>query len=93
MPSSSLLYAIPSTTKSFAKEDAVLSKNANVIKKVFFIIILFLCFSRPLLKRFWGKVGVKKKRAAWFCGPLMGYGDRNYFLEHSEYSEKLASNL
>lgn len=47
MPSSSLLYAIPSTTKSFAKEDAVLSKNANVIKKVFFIIILFLCFSRP----------------------------------------------
>lgn len=58
MPSSSLLYAIPSTTKSFAKEDAVLSKNANVIKKVF-IIILF--FSRPLLKRFWGKVGVKKE--------------------------------
>lgn len=69
MPSSSLLYAIPSTTKSFAKEDAVLSKNANVIKKVF-IIILF--FSRPLLKRFWGKVGGEKKRAAWFCGPLMG---------------------
>lgn len=93
MPSSSLSYAIPSTTKSFAKEDAVLSKNANVIKKVFFIIILFLCFSRPLLKRFWGKVGVKKREPLGFAALFMEYGDRNYFLEHSEYSEKLASNL
>lgn len=73
MPSSSLLYAILSTTKSFAKEDAVLSKNANVIKKVFFIIILFLCFSRPLSKRFWGKVGVKKKESRLVLRP--SYGD------------------
>lgn len=73
MPSSSLLYAILSTTKSFAKEDAVLSKNANVIKKVFFIIILFLCFSRPLLKRFWGKVGGVKKESRLVLRP--SYGD------------------
>lgn len=90
MPSSSLLYAIPSTTKSFGKEDAVLSKNANVIKKVFFIIILFLCFSRPLLKRFWGKVGVKKREPLGFAALLWG------FLEHLEcldHSEALISNF
>lgn len=78
MPSSSLSYATPSTTKSFAKEDDVLSKNANVIKKVFFIIILFLCFSRPLLKRFWGKVGGEKREPLGFAALLWG------FLEHLE---------
>lgn len=79
MPSSSLSYAIPSTTKSFAKEDAVLSKNANVIKKVFFIIILFLCFSRPLLKRFWGKVGVKKREPLGFAALLWDMGIEIFF--------------